>query len=90
MVGRNLDISRFQNEDSWIGGYYELAFEFHPTGGTKRLMNALKTLCEFDEINELYESKERKVQFFQVPLRKKIHLIYIQQLIYLMGILLVL
>lgn len=53
-----MDISRFQNEDSWIGGYYELAFEFHPTGDTKRLLSALQILCKLDEINELYESKD--------------------------------
>jgi hypothetical protein len=54
----NLDIFRFQNEDSWIGGYYELAFEFHPTGDTRRLINVMKILCSFDKINELYESKD--------------------------------
>lgn len=53
-----MDKSSFQNEDNWIGGYYELVFEFHPTGDTKRLINALKILCKFDEINELYESKD--------------------------------
>jgi hypothetical protein len=52
-----LDISTYQNKDSWIGGYYELAIELHPAGDTNRLINFLKILCGFDEINELYESE---------------------------------
>jgi hypothetical protein len=55
--GIKLDISTYQNKDSWIGGYYELAIELHPAGDTNRLINFLKILCGFDEINELYESE---------------------------------
>jgi hypothetical protein len=63
-----VDISIYQNRDSWIGGYYELAIELHPTGDTNRLINSLKILCGFDEINELYECKlDYKVKTTVVP-----------------------
>jgi len=52
-----LEISTYQDKDSWAGGYYELAIELHPYGDTKRLLNTMEILCGFDEVNELYESE---------------------------------
>jgi hypothetical protein len=66
--GIKVDISIYQNKDSWIGGYYELAIELHPAGDTNRLINSLKILCGFDEINELYECElDYKVKTTVVP-----------------------
>ncbi|WP_430509866.1 hypothetical protein [Gottfriedia solisilvae] len=63
-----LEISTYQDKDSWAGGYYELAIELHPDGDTKRLINALEILCGLDEVNELYESElDYKVKATVVP-----------------------
>lgn len=45
------------NDDNWSGGYYELSLEFYPSGSDKRVLTAMKALCEISDFYGPWKEK---------------------------------
>lgn len=53
-----MDYASYTNPCNWIGGFYELSIEYHPSGNNKRVNEALTALCNSDLFNGVWEEKK--------------------------------
>lgn len=49
--------SEYIDDANWIGGYYELSIEFHPSGNNKRINEALVTLEKSQFFNGIWRER---------------------------------
>lgn len=72
--------TEYINPEKWIGGFYELSIEYHPSGNNKKLNDALGSLYQCDFFNGMWVEKS-DYQTSPVPLpinieEESVHLFY--------------
>lgn len=54
--------SEYLDPNTWIGGYYELSIEYHPSGKDNRIQDALRALYESKYFHGMWKEKEEYLE----------------------------